>query len=72
MLGYAVLCCACLFIYTREMYRGWKGCHKDLECRTVDDIYMDKQTTALHSDFRVHGNIGFFAAAAIKPSVKTT
>ena len=44
----------------------------NVECSTVDDIYMDKQNAALHSDFTVHGNIGFFAAAAIKPSVKAT
>lgn len=35
----------------------------DLECSTVDDICMDKQNTALHSDFIVHGNISFLAAA---------
>lgn len=36
----------------------------DLECSTVGDIYMDKQNTAPHSNFTVHGDIGFFAAAA--------
>ena len=44
----------------------------DLVCSVVDDIYMDKQNTALHSDFTVHGNIGIFAAAVIKPSVETS